>query len=79
MSTLNRIEQWRGTEYVPHGICVSSDSYVVGITSVIERKLAHACRAQVVSPWFEKASSALLLLFVGEWALPKRHEAFVFL
>jgi hypothetical protein len=42
------------------------DSDVVGVTSVIKRKFAHARWAQVVSPRFEEASGALLLLLVGK-------------
>jgi hypothetical protein len=32
VSTLDCVEHWRGTEYVPHGACVSGFSYVVSIT-----------------------------------------------
>jgi hypothetical protein len=52
---------------------------IVWVTSVVKRYLAHACGAHIVHPSFDEASGTFLLVSVGKGALPKRHEAFVFI
>ena len=52
---------------------------IVWVTSVVKRYLAHACGAHVVHPSFDESSGTFLLVSVGKRALPKRHEAFVFI
>jgi hypothetical protein len=42
------------------------DGYVAGITSVIERDLAHASGAKVIVPGFEELGGAFLLIAIGE-------------
>ncbi len=42
------------------------DRYIGGITTVIERNLAHAGGAKVIAPGIEALGGAFLLIAIGE-------------